>query len=95
MDNLRQLMAAYFHQDWYDEYRGSWQSAVDDFARREPDRVGAAREEISQLLAKHPDERALHTALRELGNYCWPGDEPHAYARWLRDIDDRLRGNPL
>ena len=27
METLRQLMSAYFHQDWSDEYGGTWQVA--------------------------------------------------------------------
>ena len=27
-------MAAYFHQDWWEEYDGSWKAAAEDFARR-------------------------------------------------------------
>lgn len=90
MENLRQLMAAYFHQDWYDEYHGSWQSAVDDFVRREPARAGSVCDEIAQLIGEAPDEAALRSSLASLGNYYWPGDGPRSYRDWLLAILDRI-----
>ena len=52
MDNLEHLMSAYFHQDWWEEYDGSWHAAVQDFARRSPERVPGLKTEISSLLRR-------------------------------------------
>ena len=90
MKNLRQLMAAYLHQDWWDEYDGSWEAAVDDFARREPERVRHTIEEIDVLLSAGRSERDLGLALEELGNYRDPGEGDHAYRDWLLGIRARL-----
>ena len=90
MKNLRQLMAAYYHQDWWDEYDGSWEAAVDDFVRREPDRVSRTIDEIDALLAASPSEDELDKALEELGNYRTPGDGAHAYLEWMNAIRARL-----
>lgn len=92
MENLRQLLAAYFHQDWHDEYDGSWESAVDDFVRRESDRAPGARDEISQLLAEGGSEGALPNTLDCLGSYYWAGDEPRDYRDWLLAVKARIEG---
>src|SRR5687768_15201547 len=90
MENLRQLMAAYFHQDWWDEYDGSWESAVDDFVRREPSRVAATRDEVVSLLTSDASDQALGGTLDDLGNFRDPGDAPDAHRRWLVALRDRL-----
>ena len=90
MENLRHLMAAYFHQDWWEEYDGSWVGAVDDYARRAPERVPCLLTEIDALLAAVPDEPTLGRTLTELGNYRSVGESPTAYRDWLRDIRAHL-----
>lgn len=91
MKNLRQLMAAYFHQDWWDEYGGVWESAVDDFARREPRRVGGAAQEIADLLDSNVEsDEVLGRTLDALGNFRDPGDAPDAHIVWLREVRERL-----
>ena len=90
MENLRQLMAAYFHQDWWDEYGGAWESAVDDFARREPHRISGATDEIATLLKTADSDGAVGRALDDLGNFRDPGPAPDANAEWLAQIRDRL-----
>ena len=90
MDDLRQLMAAYFHQDWWEEYGGAWESAVDDFARREPHRIAGAADEITTLLTSADSDEAVGRALDDLGNFRDPGPAPDANAAWLREVRDRL-----
>ena len=90
MENLRQLMAAYFHQDWYDEYGGSWEAAVDDFARREPSRVDGATTEIATLMRTTHSGAEMVQALAALGNFYWAGDDADSYSEWLRSIKTRL-----
>jgi hypothetical protein len=91
MDNLRQLMAAYFHQDWFDEYGGSWQAAVEDFARRETSRVEGAVAELSTLTRTTPTDVELVEALDALGSFYWAGDDPAAYRAWLEEIKALLK----
>lgn len=88
---LRQLMSAYFHQDWTVEYDGAWESAVDDFAQREPDRVAGAIAHIDDLLGAGRTDDEVAQALDDLGSYRHAGDEPGAYASWLRAVAARLR----
>ena len=90
MENLRQLMAAYFHQDWWDEYGGSWERAVDDFARREPHRVSGARDDIRQLLDESGSDDAIGSVLDDLGNFRNPGAAKDANRAWLTEINQRL-----
>lgn len=90
MKNLRQLMAAYFHQDWWEEYDGSWEAGVADFARRAPERVPGLIEEIDTLLASAPSEDKVAQVLDDLGNYRDPGGSPTAHLDWLKAIRDSL-----
>jgi hypothetical protein len=94
MENLRQLMAAYFHQDWYDDYGGSWEAAVDDFARREPSRIKGATADIASLMRTKHDDAELVQALDALGNFYWAGDDPASYREWLIGIRARLEREP-
>ena len=90
MDNLRQLMAAYFHQDWWDEYGGMWESAVDDFAHCEPQRIAGVVQEIAALLESAGSDAAVGQALDDLGNFRDPGDGQDANRAWLVQIRARL-----
>ena len=94
MDNLRQLMAAYFHQDWSDEYGGSWQAAVEDFARREPSRVEGAATEVATLLRTTHNDVELVEALDALGSFYWAGDDPAMYRAWLEEILAQMTNRP-
>lgn len=90
MENLRQLMAAYFHQDWWDEYQGRWESAVDDFVRREPHRVAGTTDEIEDLLKTAESDQRLGQVLDDLGNFRDAGDAPDAHRSWLIELTARL-----
>jgi CdiI immunity protein len=94
MDNLRQLMAAYFHQDWYDEYGGSWEAAVDDFARRAPSRVAGTKAEIATLLRTTTSDAELVETLDALGNFYSAGEDRGSYRAWLESIEARLDREP-
>ncbi|WP_107771067.1 contact-dependent growth inhibition system immunity protein [Nocardioides sediminis] len=87
---LSQLLGAYFHQDWHDEYGGSWEAAVDDFARREPSRVRGVTAEIATLMRTTHSAAELKKALDGLGNFYWAGDDSESYSEWLRNIKARL-----
>ncbi len=88
MDNLTHLFGAYFYEDW-DEYEyQSWQDAVDDFARRSPQRVAGASSELQDLLAAPLSEDALGDRLRERGCAYAPAQGDRA---WLHELLERLR----
>lgn len=87
---LKHLMSAYFHQDWCDEHEGSWRIAVEDFARRSPERVPALSREIDSVLHGQPTDKQVARLLDELGNFRNPGDEPRAHLGWLEDIRSML-----
>ncbi|WP_307861840.1 contact-dependent growth inhibition system immunity protein [Nocardioides sp. SYSU D00065] len=91
MDDLRHLMAAYFHQDWSAEYDGSWQAAVADYARRSPDRVPGLLADITRLLEQSETDDDVASTLDGMGNYRSPGDSPTAHVDWLREIHAQAR----
>ena len=55
MDDLSHLFSAYFYEAW-DEYEyKTWEAAVDDFARRSPERVVGATNALERLLAEEEE----------------------------------------
>lgn len=90
MTGLRQLMTAYLHQDWREEYDGARTSAVDDFARRESDRVLGTLDDIDELLRSARSDAAVAHTLDALGNFRDPGDSPGAHASRLVAVRPRL-----
>ena len=91
MNDLRHLMAAYFHQDSWDEYDGSWRAALADYVQRAPERVPGLVEDISALLAGDPTDEEVAATLREMGNYRSTGSSPTANVDWLGEILTELR----
>lgn len=90
MENLKHLMAAYFHQDWWEEYGGSWTAALEDFVHRAPDRVPNTIKEISQVLETRPSDGDVARLLDEMGSYRDPGPESTAHVDWLTEIREML-----
>ena len=91
MDDLTHLFSAYFYEAW-DEYEyGSWEEAVDDFARRSPDRVAGAVVGLQQLLDEPLGDDALDERLRTLGCTFVSDQGDRA---WLVQLRDRLRSAP-
>lgn len=67
MDDLSHLFSAYFYEGW-DEYEyESWEDAVDDFARRSPERVSGAVALLQDLLAEQLSDSDLDRRLRDAG----------------------------
>ena len=88
MDDLTHLFRAYFYDAW-DEYEyDSWQGAVDDFARRSPERVAGAAAALRALLDEPLTDDQLDGRLRAQG--CTFVSENGDRA-WLVDLLDRLR----
>jgi hypothetical protein len=96
VDDLSHLFGAYFYEAWNEYEYESWQEAVDDFARRSPERVGGATSALQDLLAESLAEDELDARLREQGCTYAPEQGDRA---WLHELLDRLRslaaGNSL
>ena len=67
MDDLSHLFSAYFYEAWDEFEYSSWEAAVDDFARRSPERVRGATEELQKLLAENLADDELDHRLRTAG----------------------------
>jgi len=88
VDDLTHLFSAYFYEAW-DEYEyGSWEEAVDDFARRSPDRVNGAVAGLQALLDEPLEDEALDERLRTLGCTFVSDQGDRA---WLIQLRERLR----
>ena len=86
---LRQLMAAYFHQDFMDVHGGVWE-AVDAFVRVDPGRAGALLSEIELVLRELPTEPEVDMYLDQLGCEYWAPPEEGGYRGWLTEIARRV-----
>lgn len=88
MDDLSHLFSAYFYEAW-DEYEyETWEDAVDDFARRSPERVSGAVAALQELLAENLPDDELDRRLRDAG--CTFVSEIGDRA-WLVQLLGRLR----
>lgn len=90
MRALEQLMGAYFHQDW-DIDGGRASDTVTAFVGEGRAMVGAAANEIDDLLAANFSEGALTARLESMGCQYYAGDTDEDYRRWLTEIRDQLR----
>ena len=90
MDDLSHLFGAYFYEAWDEHEYHSWEEAVDDFARRSPERVEGATSALQALLADDLADEDLDQRLRAAGcTYVSDlGDRP-----WLRLLLARLRSH--
>ena len=86
---LEQLMGAYFHQDWYDEFGDEWE-AVDAFVAGSPSHVNNLLAEIQNLLSNADSETALEAYLDSLGCEYTPTAEQGGYRGWLSEIARRV-----
>jgi CdiI immunity protein len=84
---LAHLLEAYFHQDWPCDH--SDQAAVlrEIVAREPPDRLRAAADELTALLARRPSEQELASFLYGVlyVDYLPPADGL-SYAQWLEQV---------
>lgn len=88
MDDLTHFFSAYFYEAW-DEYEyGSWEEAVDDFARRSPERIAGAVSSLQAILDEPLTDDELDGRLRALGCTFVSRDGDRA---WLAQLRDRLR----
>ena len=88
MDDLSHLFGAYFYEAWDEHEYRSWEEAVDDFARRSPERVAGATRALQALLTDDLTDEELDQRLRIAGcTYVSDlGDRP-----WLTLLLARLR----
>lgn len=86
MENLKYLIGAYFHEDWYHQHE-SWQDVVDDFLGDNPNRVRAVPDEIDALLISTSTTEELDRQLASLGCAYDPAE---GYRAWLEAVRDRI-----
>ena len=85
-----QLLGGYFNQDWYFEYDGSAQAALNDYVSAF-DALDLARtaSEIDTILTKNSDD-GLKQLLRTLHHSYMYEDDGYTARTWLEAIRDRL-----
>jgi hypothetical protein len=86
---LDYLLGAYFHQDFFDEHGGVWET-VDAFIANDPHRAEQVSVEIDQLLAESTEEEIVKHVDGAGSAYAadWDGG---TYRGWLTGIADRVR----
>lgn len=91
-ENIKQLLGAYFHQDWnLDD--PTWESVVERYVRDEPGQGRIAATELERLLISTLFDEDVSAMVKKLGCYYWAGSasEMRTWAsqvvRLLREID--------
>lgn len=81
--SLRNLMTAYFNQDWPDDH-ADWADVVTQFRRTSrPEEVAEARAEL-EALQQIKDDTELEHRFSDLGGYFSPGLSGISLRQWLR-----------
>ena len=80
---LRQLMAAYFYQDWDLDNEDEW-STVDEFLTEEPGALAIA-DEIDLVLHRLTTEQEIADFLESAGSFYTPA-EGGSYRAWLTQL---------
>lgn len=95
VENLSQLLACYFHQDWPEEF-ASWEDVVNALLKAEPAAtVEAAAAELDDLLAQEWTEDDWRDFLiRILCCYVEPSSFGLGYISWLTQLWERLANGP-
>jgi hypothetical protein len=88
IDNISELFACYFHQDWPNEYENDT-SAIQDIINMEPKaQIAAAISELDSILLMNLNEKELETfTINKLGCYFNPASKKQTYYEWLRDVN--------
>jgi hypothetical protein len=91
LDDLSQILGAYLHQDWADEF-DSDESALRSALDSEPkDKIAAARRALDRLLASQFTEAELREELVvRLGCYFDPSSKGMTYRQWLARVSQLL-----
>jgi hypothetical protein len=87
LESLGQLLGAYFHQDWLDEFENE-HAAIDAIVQGEPaEQVAEAVQEIDKLLAGALPESELRKVMVDcVGCYFDPSSNREGYADWLKHL---------
>jgi hypothetical protein len=91
LDDLSQILGAYLHQDWADEF-DSDDSALRSAVGAEPkEKIAAARRAVDRLLASQLTDTELRDELTDrLGCYFDPGSKGMTYQQWLARVSQLL-----
>jgi CdiI immunity protein len=87
--SLDYLVGAYFHQDWKIEGE-KVEDVLDLFARNDPHRVLAARDEAASLLERALPEDELGADLRARGLQYRPEGDGLTHREWLELVIRQL-----
>ena len=87
---LSLLLQGYLNPDWVDDYEDVW-SAVDDFARNEPESARVIRQEVDSLLRTVSSEETLRRiVVNELRSGYLPEADGWGYRSWLEEVARRV-----
>jgi hypothetical protein len=86
---LDYLLGAYFHQDFYQDHGGLWET-VDAFVRDDPHQADPLPGEVEARLTVDPTEDELRDYVRSTGCEYRLQPEDGTYRDWLRAIARRV-----
>ena len=86
---LKEMMGAYFHEDFYDAYGGVWET-VDAYIADDPPDASKLPREIGWALEHYPDEEDLAGYVLGLGCCYRVQPEDNGYRGWITEIARRV-----
>jgi hypothetical protein len=96
IENIKDLLACYFHQDWSDEYEDDTLAIAAIISHEPRSQIIAAISELDLILSKHLSERELETlTIAELGCYFNPSVKKQTYHEWLTNISQEFRKSTI
>lgn len=89
---MSQLLGAYFHQDWMEEYSNGPAVVRAIVNETSPDYLRQAANEIDELLdLRLTEDELAHLFYPELGIYFIAPVDGISYSDWLRSVRDAFR----
>ena len=88
---LRQLVAAYYHPDWYLEHEDEWAN-LQDFLVGEP-LAAQLPADVDVVLAAFKTDEEISLYLEELGSYYIPAEEQGGCRAWLQEVSRRAQAH--
>jgi CdiI immunity protein len=87
IENIKDLLACYFHQDWSDEYETDTLAITAIISLEPQSQIIAAISELDLILSKNLSEKELKTlTIDKLGCYFNPSVKKQTYQEWLTEV---------
>lgn len=92
LENIKELLSSYFHQDWRDEYENETLAIQAIIAMEPIEQIALAISEIEEVISLNMDDESLKKfTMINLGCYFNPEIKGLTYDEWLLEIRDAFK----